>query len=71
LQDCQSRFVAGGREQSGEVSGAIGDPYGPAKGLQTALEITDALLARLPEVNSERKRLAAACAAFRNVFANA
>jgi hypothetical protein len=33
------------------------------------LDITDVLLARLPEVHEERKRHVAACAAFRKVFA--
>ena len=46
-----------------------GDPYGPAKGIRRALDITDALLARLPEVHEERKRNVAACAAFRKAFA--
>ena len=59
------------RDACRSVGVATSDPYGPAKGLQTALEITDAILARLPEVNSERKRFAAACAAFRNVLAKA
>ena len=59
------------RDACRSVGVATSDPYGPAKGLQTALEITDAILARLPEVNSERKRLAAACEAFRKVFAKA
>lgn len=44
------------------------DPYGPAKGIRKALEITDALLARVPEVHNERKRHAAACDAFRKVL---
>lgn len=59
------------RDACRSVGVATSDPYGPAKGLQTALEITAAILARLPEVNSERKRFAAACTAFRNVFAKA
>lgn len=45
------------------------DPYGPAKGVRAALEITDALLARIPEVHNERKRMVAACDAFRKVLA--
>jgi len=45
------------RDACRSVAFATSDPYGPAKGLQTALEITDAILARLPEVDSERKRL--------------
>lgn len=45
------------------------DPYGPAKGIRAALEITDALLARLAEVHNELKRHAAACEAFRKVLA--
>ena len=44
------------------------DPYGPAKGIRTALEITDTLLTRLPEVHSERKRHVAACEAFRKAL---
>lgn len=59
------------RDACRSVGVATSDPYGPAKGLQTALEITDAIIACLPEVNSERNRLAAACEAFRKVFAKA
>lgn len=57
-------------EASHSVGVATRDPYGPAKGLRAALEITDALLARLPEAHRERKRHAAACEAFRKVLAN-
>lgn len=57
------------RDAFHSVGVVSGDPYGPAKGIRRALDITDALLARLPEVHEERKRHAAACAAFRKVFA--
>lgn len=57
------------REAFYSVGVVSGDPYGPAKGLRTALDITDALLARLPEVHEERKRHITACAAFRKAFA--
>lgn len=46
-----------------------GDPYGPAKGIATALEITESLLSRIPEVHNERKRHAGACEAFRKALA--
>ncbi len=55
---------------AGRVVGVVsGDPYGPAKGLRSSLEITDALLVRLPELHDERKRMTAACEAFRKVLA--
>ena len=46
------------RDAFRSVGVATGDPDSPAKELQTALEITDALLARIPEIHSERKRFA-------------
>jgi phosphoglycolate phosphatase-like HAD superfamily hydrolase len=57
------------RDAYRSVGVVTGDPYGPAKGLRAALEITDALLARIPEVHNERKRMTAACEAFRKVLA--
>jgi hypothetical protein len=36
---------------------------------KSAIAVLDATLAALPEGTAEAKRLAAACAAFRNVFA--
>jgi phosphoglycolate phosphatase-like HAD superfamily hydrolase len=56
-------------DASHSVGVATSDPYGPAKGLRAALEITDALLARLPEVHEERKQHVAACEAFCKAFA--
>jgi phosphoserine phosphatase len=41
------------RDAFHSVGVVSGDPYGPAKGIRRALEITDALLA---EVHEERKR---------------